>query len=153
MEPPFESYGCIRSVLEKYETSLKFVSNMKSASSLEDALLRYKTEVVQTLSCDLRKCREEDIRRSTLDRELIQRFFAQQTSTTEQEEELKEVTSADRKSYKRKISMIDCSPDTSRSRKMRSTKYNDLTRKQVCMYYQDRKCNRGKACRFKHIAF
>ena len=151
MEPSFDTYGSIRSALEKHETSIKFLSKMKSASSLEDALYRYKTEVVQTLSRDLRKCEEEDIRRSTLDRELVQRFFPEHTTTKEQEEDFDGVALPVRKSSKRKISMIDYSPGTPLSRKTRYTGNNDSRRERVEMSYQDRKYKRGKNCRYKHI--
>ena len=152
VEPANETYGAVRTALENLETSVKFSSHMKRALSLEDALNRYKTDVVQTLSSHLIKSQEEDIRRGNFDRELIRRYLPQPTSNTKLQEETKENSLPSRQIAKRRKSERDYYP-VKQTRSKIYTDHERLRRKNVCISFLHRKCNRGKACKFKHIDY
>ena len=154
VEPHQENYRRdVRTALGNLETSAKFSSYLKSASSLEDTLYRYKTDVLQTLSCHLRKSQEEDILRSNLNKELLQRYFPQLTFTTELKEPIKEKISPERPSFKRRRSEGNSSSYIPSRPRARDTDHDQLRRKNVCIDFQDRRCHRGKGCRFKHFDY
>ena len=50
VQPATESYGTVRAAVENLKTSEKFTAHLKRSSSLEEALKRWKTQVVQELS-------------------------------------------------------------------------------------------------------
>ena len=153
IEPHQENYSAVRTALVNLETSAKFSSYLKSASSLDDTLYRYKTDVLQTLSCHRRKSQEEDALRSNLNKELIHRYFPQLTFTTELKEPIKVKTSPERPSFKRRRSEGNSSSYIPSRPRARDTDHDQLRRKNVCTDFQDRKCHQGKGCRFKHFDY
>ena len=154
VKPPHENYTAVRTALEKLGTSVKFLSHLQSASSLEDALYSYKTDVLQTLSDHLKKSEEEDAFRSNLDKKLFQRYFPHLILSTELQKPIKERISPDRPSSKKRKSIGKFYSGTpSRPRRARDTSNDVLRRKNVCIAFQDRKCHRGKGCRFKHLYY
>ena len=151
VDPPKETYTAVRTAVQKLDTSIKFESHMKTALSLEDALYRYKRDVVETLSSHLRKSMEEDTRRTNLDLELFHCFFPKSTSTMMQGLEIKQGLSPVRQNSKRKRTRPDSPTMQYQSSGARSTDHDELRRKKVCYYFQIGKCDRGKTCRFKHL--
>ena len=152
IEPSQETYGRVRTAVENLDTSFKFLTHMKSEVSFEDALYRYKQDIVRTLSSDLKKSKDEDIRRSHLDLDLIQSYFPKSTSKSsmEQEEQIMEGILPDRKNNKRRRG--DSSPSAHyQSSRPRFTDHGERGRKNVCYDFQVGKCSRGRDCRFKHI--
>ena len=150
VEPSYDTYEAVRTALENFDTSTRFISHMKSALSLEDALYRYKRDVVQTLSFHLKKSKEEDTHRRNLDIELVKLYFPQATCSKEKETTIKEIRSPDRKSYKRIRTREDSSSDEYRSRGGRYADHVKVRRKNLCFDFENGKCNRGKKCKFSH---
>ena len=125
-------FKTVRIALETIGTTKKFSANLQKAGSLEEAIIDYKTELLQELSFQLRKREIEDIKNQKQDQDLINFYFPKLIQ-----------------GESRKESKVDETPSENRKRK-RVTDENE-ERKKVCHSYQRRKCHRGDKCYYKHI--
>ena len=152
VQPATESYGTVRAALETFTTSARFAAHLKMSFSLEEALIRYKTDVVQDLSFQIRKYCEEEDKRNKLDRELLDRYLPETSITMEKEKNGKEKQKQYQARSKRKRSLENSHIDRNTGKKKaRPSDDIETRRKKVCIYYPQGKCKRGQACKFEHI--
>ena len=150
VQPATENYGGVRAALGQIVTSEKFSSHLQRSSSLEEALISWKTDVVQNLSFEIQKYYERDMTRDKLDRELMQRYLPE-VSLTKEEESSDNIKSQYWRSSKRRKRMSDSDNDWNSRKKSRHENHSRDWRKNICVDFQAGKCRRGKSCRFEHI--
>ena len=150
INPATESYKVLRTELEKIKTSAKFSGHLKRASSLEEALTNWKTDVLQDLSFKVLKCREEDLRRNKLDRQLLKRYLPELSSKIQNDDKIQERPKLYRESSKRRRIRGNSGDDRKYGNTSRHNYFDEMWRKKMCIDFKDGKCRRGSACRFEH---
>ena len=143
-----EQLSHIRSALLKFDLSKKFVDHLLKANGLDEAILTYKSDVLQKLSYALRKRKREDIEFRIQDNDLIDRYLHDFCSTPERTG-LK-VNEKEKESFKRK-KIAENSPLRNKNT---SSMHNERYRRkgtQVCSNFESGKCRRGKSCHYSHI--
>ena len=151
VQPANERYGTVCGELETVKTSEKFTAHLKRSSSLEEALQSWKTDVVQDLSFQIEKYREEDRNRNKWDRELLQRYLPETSLAMEREVNDEEIQKQYRKSSKRSTRMEDSESYTKTKKKARQSNHVGIRREKVCIHYKEGKCKRGQSCKYEHI--
>ena len=151
VQPATESYGTVRAAVENLKTSEKFTAHLKRSSSLEEALKRWKTQVVQELSFKIQNYCEEERNRNKFDRELLQHYLPETSLANEREVKYQNLEKQYQKRSKRSRGVEDSGIHRKTEKKTRTADRDQVRPKKVCIYFKEGKCKRGQACRFQHI--
>ena len=143
--PQQEHFKAIREAIEDLGISEKFRANLQREITLDDALISYKTEVLQFLAVEQRMIEKEDERDDKLDKELLDRFLPNLKS--KEEEEVKEHNFGN--SRKRRRVQI---PSSGRRKNVKLNEVLNAGRRQMCIFFEEGKCLKGKKCKFEHIS-
>lgn len=151
VQPARESYGTVRAAVENLKTSEKFTAHLKRSSSLEEALKRWKTEVVQELSFQIQNYSEEERNRTKFDRELLQHYLPEISLTNERKVKYQKIQKQYQKRSRRSRRVEDTYIHKKAEKKARTAGHDQILPKRVCIHFKEGKCKRGQACRFQHI--
>lgn len=140
-----ENFSAIRNALQKLGVSEKFRENLIKNSTLRDAIVNYKREVLQLLAIQQRMIENEDARDYKIDKELFDMFFPDFKPALEVE--VKE-NSSGRARKRRKLQHV----------KYRGIKdFNENkpsnARKIDCIFNKNGNCMKGNKCKFKHSSY
>ena len=144
-------FQCIRSALEKMGVSQMFSLKMKEASSLQDAMLNYKTSILHEFAKQLRQREEEDLKDANTNQKLFDLYFKKvelvkpEPAGEKQEDHLKQ-----KRGTKRKYAKNDFLPI---KRRLTAVDYKKMRMQGYCFAFQYKNCKRGNSCKFKHIIY
>ena len=140
-----DSFNAIRNALQKLGVSEKFREHLIKNPTLEEAIVNYKTEVLQLFATQRRILEYEDLRNEKIDKELFNRFLPE--FKFELEVEVKENTSG-RARKRRKLHQGNY-----KRIKDLNEKAPSKARKKDCIFYKKANCVKGNKCKFKHFSF
>ena len=144
--PGLESYIAVQTALKLLGTSEKFCEVMKTSVSLEDAIIKWKIEILQSLSDLIMLSDFEASRVDNMDEELINRYLPDpHLITLNIKKSGNEITEVNRSSKRRKIT------SDSFETRLGVSDIKSLRTRGVCVFYQFGICNRGANCKFKHL--
>ena len=163
-----QGFPIVRAALLKLGVSKKFNLQLTKASTLEDAIHKYKIDVLHECSQQMRQIYNEDQRQEKLNNDLISRYFRNvdyvkanngevdvenlviDNSFKTKHGELEEKLVNGKRGSKRKYTQNDSLP-VKRSRL--STYHKNMKKAGLCYKFQFGKCKRGTSCKFKHIIY
>ena len=171
-----EHYRVVRGALNDLGTSDKFSESMKTSFSLGDAIVKWKIDILQSLSDVIRWRNKEECRVGKMDDELISRYLTESSTTAvKPERSVNKKTKVQKSSKRRKLSSSSfetaVEPESSvnkktkvqrssKRRKLSSSSFettfgssdiDSLRHRGICIFFQFGRCKRGAYCNYKHI--
>ena len=140
--PGRHGFECLKKALKQVGISEKFNYHLDKASTLEDAIMKWKLSLLQDLRIRITQKKADDILDNKIDEELIDRFLPNSDNSNAEGNEEVEVKYTQRKRRKVKKGSIGV---------FSSIEFNDMRRKGVCFRYQKNRCLKGNSCKFKHV--